>query len=147
MKVNEAAPVLAAAQRGISASPELVWSVLTDLEHWVDWNPDVTEMQVGGPVSPGTEFRWKAGGATIISTIQEMEEKRRIVWTGRTLGIRAVHAWTLEADGTGVAVRTEESFEGMVARVLARPLRKMLHKSLTAGLDALAAECETRSGL
>jgi len=144
MEANEKAPVSAGADRLIFAPRGLVWGVLTDLNRWVEWNPDVTSMEVFGPLSPGTRFKWKAGGASIVSTVQEVEEEERIVWTGRTMGIRAIHTWRLDQEEKGVRVRTEESFDGLVARLLAGPLRKMLVKSLSAGLDALAEECERR---
>ena len=55
---------------------------------------DVASADLRGPLAPGTEFRWKSGGSSIVSILQEIEPKRRIAWTGRTLGIRAVHVWT-----------------------------------------------------
>lgn len=146
METNQTAPVKAEAERMIHAPLDLVWSVQTDFEGWVEWNPDVSAMAMRGPVAPGTEFRWKAGGASIVSTIQEVEPGKKIVWTGRTMGIRAIHMWTFHEEREGVRVRTAESFEGLVARVLARPLKKMLARSLGGGLEALAAECHRRAG-
>lgn len=144
MDVNQQAPVRADAERSIAAPADLVWSVLTDLDGWVRWNPDVTRMEWSGGLEPGAEFRWKAGGMSIVSRIREVVPSRRIVWTGRTMGIRAVHVWIIEPKEDGVLVRTEESFEGLVATLLAVPLRRMLPRSLAAGLDALADECEGR---
>lgn len=144
MKVNSKAPVVEMAEITIPVPRDLAWSVLTDLTRWVDWNPDVTKMEVKGPVAPGTRFNWKAGGAPIKSTIQEVDSTERIVWTGRTMGIRAIHAWTLRDAGSATQVVTEESFEGLLASLLARPLRKMLAQSLSAGLGALASECQRR---
>ena len=66
---------------------------------------------------------------------------RLIAWSGRTLGIRAFHVWRLEEDGTTL-VQTEESYEGLVARVLRRPLRKTLDKALTDGTRYLKVEAE-----
>lgn len=144
MDVSRQAPVRAEAERSIAAPADLVWSVLTDLDGWVRWHPDVTRMGWNGRLEPGAEFTWKAGGVSIVSRLHEIVPFRRIVWTGRTMGIRAVHGWIIEPKGAGVLVRTEESFEGLVATLLAAPLRRMLTRSLVAGLDALAEECEGR---
>lgn len=144
MEVNQQAPVRVVAERSIAAPADLVWSVLTDLDGWVRWNPDVTRMEWNGRLEPGAGFRWKAGGVSIVSRLREVVPSRRIVWTGRTMGIRAVHAWVIGPGEDGVLVRTEESFEGLVATLLAAPLRRMLTRSLVAGLDALAVECERR---
>jgi hypothetical protein len=39
-------------------------------------------------------------------------------------------------------VRTEESYDGLVARLLRRPLQTMLDRTLTGGVNSLKAEAE-----
>jgi hypothetical protein len=102
--------------------------VLTDFEAWPSWNPDVKARSMTGAVAEGSEFRWKAGPGTITSVIRRVEPLRLIGWTGRTLGIRAIHFWWLEPrDGT-TFVRTAESYDGLVARLVRRQLQKVLDK-------------------
>ena len=120
MEANEKAPVSAGADRLIFAPRGLVWGVLTDLNRWVEWNPDVTSMEVFGPLSPGTRFKWKAGGASIVSTVQEVEEEERIVWTGRTMGIRAIHTWRLDQEENGGRVGEREGGTGRGHRKLSQ---------------------------
>jgi len=136
--------VWASAEKQIAAPLETVWNVLSDLPNWRSWNPDVQSMEVRGPIEPGTDFVWKAGGLTIRSQIQEVVPPARIAWTGRTMTIRAVHTWVLEGHGDSTLVRTEESFEGVLASVFSGPLRTSLSKSLSSSLDALAEACEKR---
>jgi hypothetical protein len=103
-------------------------------------------MTVEGSVTPGTVFRWKAGPGTITSTIRRVEAPRLIAWTGSTLGIQAIHYWYLEPrDGTTL-VRTEESYEGLVARLFRGFLQKTLDRALAEGLGYLKSEVEARSG-
>jgi hypothetical protein len=83
-----------------------------------------------GPLAPGTEFRWKNGGVSIVSLIQDLEPERRIAWTERTLGIRAAHIWTFTEQAVGVLVRTEKSFNGLIVRLFAGPMRRTLASSL-----------------
>jgi len=94
--------------------------------------------------APGTVFRWKAGPGTITSTIQRVERPRSIAWTGRTLGIKAIHFWHFDGRDGGTFVRTEESYEGLVARLLRRSLQKTLDRALDDGLQDLKAEVERR---
>jgi uncharacterized protein YndB with AHSA1/START domain len=143
--VNRNAPVVAADEIDIAASPQAVWDVLTDLESWPRWNPDVKSMDLRGDLAQGSVFRWKAGPGTITSTIQEIEPARRIAWTGTTLGVKAKHVYRLEARGEGTLVQTEESYEGLVARLLRGSLRKTLEKSLSDGLRHLKTEAERRT--
>lgn len=144
--INAQAPVVGRSEIEIAASPEAVWEVLTAFERWPGWNRDVKSMSIDGPVRPGTVFRWKAGPGTIRSTIQQVEPPRLIAWTGKTLGIDAIHVWYLEPRGDATLVRTAESYEGLVARLLRGSLQKTLDRALADGLRALKSEVEgTRS--
>src|SRR5262245_59672806 len=143
--IDVRAPVVGAAEIVISAAPELVWDVLTTFERWPMWNPDVRSITMQGDVAVGSEFRWKAGPGTITSTLQEVDPPRRITWTGRTLGIRAVHVWWLEPTDSVTTVLTEESYQGIVARLLRRRLQKALDRALDHGLQHLKAEVERRA--
>jgi uncharacterized protein YndB with AHSA1/START domain len=92
---NEDAPVRGRAEIDIEAPPQVVWEVVTRFENWPNWNPDVKSMSFPGPLAPGTEFRWKAGPGTIVSTLDRIEPPRYISWRGRTLTISAYHEWWL----------------------------------------------------
>jgi uncharacterized protein YndB with AHSA1/START domain len=140
--INRQAPVVSATEIEIAAPPDAVWDTLTAFERWPSWNRDVKSMTVQGDVAPGSVFRWKAGPGTITSTIQEVDPPRLIVWTGKTLGIRAVHAWHLDPEDGTTRVRTEESYEGVVVRLLRRSLQKTLDRALADGLRYLKAEIE-----
>lgn len=145
MEVNRNAPVVAADEIDVAASPGAVWDVLTDLESWPRWNPDVKSMSMEGDLAEGSTFRWKAGPATITSTIRRVEPPTVIAWTGTTLGIRAKHVYRLEPRGGATHVHTEESYEGLVARLLRGSLQKTLEKALSDGLRYLKTETERRA--
>ena len=107
-----AGPVFGTAEIDVDAPVETVWRVLTELEQWPSWNPDVTSMTVDGPLARGTVFRWKAGPRTIVSTIERVEPPRTVVWSGKTLGVKATHAWHFEQVGEKTHVLTEEALRG-----------------------------------
>jgi hypothetical protein len=139
------APVKSKREAEIAASPEVVWEVLTGFEHWQDWNPEVKSMSFEGPVAPGSEFRWKAGPGTIVSTLEQVDPPRYIRWRGRTLSIKAVHEWRLEPSNVGTRVETEESFSGLLARLFRGSLQKTLDSSTESGLEHLKRESEHRA--
>jgi uncharacterized protein YndB with AHSA1/START domain len=143
--INERAPVVGRSEIEVAAAPEAVWEVLTSFEHWPSWLRDVKSMSVEGPVAAGTVFRWKAGPGTITSTIQRVERPRLIAWTGRTLGIKAIHFWHFEAREGSTFVRTEESYEGLTSRLLRGSLQKTLDRALDDGLQDLKTDVERRS--
>ena len=145
MEVDRNAPVVALSEGQIDALPEVVWDVLTGLELWPSWNPDVKSVEVNGPVAEGTEFRWKSKAGTIRSRIERLDPPRLVGWTGRTMGIDAVHVWRLEPRDAGTRVQTEESFSGLLARVMRGRIQKTLDAALENGVRQLKAEAERRS--
>lgn len=145
MEINEQAPVTARGEVAVDAAPEVIWEIMAAVEAWPAWNPDVASATLEGPLAPGTLFRWKAGPGTITSTLREVEPPRRLGWTGRTMGIRAVHVWQIEPRAGGAVVRTEESWEGLVVRLFRGPMQKMLAGAIDAGLRHLKAEAERRA--
>ncbi|MEZ4554067.1 MAG: SRPBCC family protein [Dehalococcoidia bacterium] len=136
------APVRSVSNIDIAAPAAEVWRVLAGLSAWPEWNKDVRAIDVRGPVAPGTTFRWKAGPGWITSRLIEVDAPGRIVWTGSTLGIRALHVHDI-AQQDGVAhVRSEESWSGLLPWILRRPMRSMLSRSLDSGLAQLKRRVE-----
>ena len=82
MEIDENAPVWVRAETYIAATPAEVWDVLTDFARWPEWNPDVKDVHIDGPVASGTEFSWRAGRASITSTIHETREPSRSAGRG-----------------------------------------------------------------
>lgn len=139
------ADVFATSEGMIGASVEVVWDLLADIESWPQWNPDIKTATLEGPLANGTVFRWKAGPGTITSRLRSVERPIRISWEGRTLGIDAEHTWELDNSGSGTIARTEESWRGLLPRLLRGPARRMLQRSLDASLEYLRVEAERRS--
>jgi len=100
---------------------------------------------VNGPAKVGTSFKWVGGKSKIVSRLEEVDPPKRIAWSGKTLGIRAIHVWELAEKGEGTQVRTEESFEGLVVRLFRGFARKTLAKALEQGVSSLQAAAESRN--
>jgi hypothetical protein len=122
-------------ERFVPADPERVLDLLTDVAAWPSWQPDVSSVEVDGPLAFGSVFRWRSGVA-ITSTVTVLEPAR-LVWTGRAIGTRAVHGWTLESVAGGTLVRTEESMSGWLPRLMRRSMQRTLEKGVASTLDAL----------
>ncbi len=142
MTIDPNAPVRAEHRITIHASVDTVWSLLIRVVAWPSWNPAVTLVRVDEPLKPGVTFRWKSGGASIVSTVQKMEAPRFIGWTGKALGTRAVHLWRLDSTPAGVIVTTEESFDGWLVRLLKGTMQKALDAALLDTLAKLKAAAE-----
>jgi hypothetical protein len=141
-EITGTAPVASTRHVEIDAAPEAVWDVLTAVEDWPAWNPDVKSVAIDGDFAEGATFRWRAGATKLVSEVREARRGRVAAWTGRTMGIRAVHVYRFERRGDRTLVTTQESFEGPVARLLRRSLQKTLDTSLEDGLGHLKREAE-----
>lgn len=144
MDIDREAPVQAQAELLIDASPDQAWALLTNIAEWSRWNPGVNRVTVHGSLEPGTRFSWRSGRLPIESKLEVVEDERRIVWTGRTLGMDAVHTWDFEPQGEGVLVRTAESLDGTLARWFKGQLQSTLDRTLNESLRLLASECKRR---
>lgn len=145
METDQGAPLSACKEALVGVPPEVVWGVQADIEGWRRWQPGVSSVQLGDPLAVGTSFKWKANGASITSTIQELEPGRTIGWTGKSLGMQAVHVWRFEPRDGGTQVTTEESLSGWLATLIKLFDRQYLEKSLANSLQALKDEAERRS--
>jgi hypothetical protein len=142
------APVVATGDIEVAADPETVWEVMADIQRWPSWNADITAATVHGPLQPGTRFSWKSGPGTIRSTLQVVERPAELAWTGRTMGIPAVHVYRLHASDQRpghTVVRTEESWGGLLPRLFRRWSTRTLQTAIDTGLARLKAEAERRA--
>jgi hypothetical protein len=98
----------------------------------------------GGKAGSRFKVQLKAGPGTITSKISQVERLRTLAWTGRSFGINAVHVWGLEPRDGNTVVQTEESWEGLLVRIFRGVMRKMLQRSIDAGLLHLKTEAERR---
>jgi uncharacterized protein YndB with AHSA1/START domain len=147
MEINRAAPATASGETLIDAEPETVFSVVSAIDEWPSWNPEVRSVEVDGPVEPGTVFRWKAGFSSITSRLEVVDPPREFAWTGRTMGVKAIHVFRFGARDGGTLARSHESWEGLIATLLKGWSRRTLEKGIEDVLSHLKAESESRARL
>jgi uncharacterized protein YndB with AHSA1/START domain len=111
--IDEQAPVKASAQILIQAPPAKIWGLLTNIQAWPTWQPDISAATIEAAPALAAPFTWSTGGTRIHSTIRLFDPERAIGWTGRAFHIHAIHLWTLSPQPDGrVLVATHESMDG-----------------------------------
>ena len=78
----------------------------------------------------------------LTSTIQRFEPPRRIAWTTKTLGFTVRNDWVVVPSHGKTVLRATESFDGLMARIFRRLLRKSVDRWLGEELRRLKAEAE-----
>jgi hypothetical protein len=142
MEINKSAPAVATHELLINAPMQIIWNLVTEIDRWPSWNPAVKSAKLNGSFEVGTTFDWKSGGISIVSTLQKIEPTSKLVWTGKAIGTRAIHVWSLQHTPAGVLVCTSESFEGWLVSLMRKTMQKTLDESLVAWLNELKRRAE-----
>lgn len=145
VRINHEAPIVLSGELEVDAAPEVVWEVLSNVEGWPGWNPEVKSATLEGELRAGSVFRWRAGPSRIVSRLVRVLPSREIAWTGKAPGLEVIHVYRLEPRDGGTFVRTDESVEGIVARLFGGPLGRRMGASIEAGLQRLKTESERRA--
>lgn len=140
--VNQAAPVVASATIEIQAPVERVWQVLTDIENWPEWQRAVTEATLRGSLAAGSEFIWRAGGLTFHSRLHTVVPNQVVGWTGKTMGVSAIHNWQLSHQNGVTTVAVSENLSGFLPWLLRKKFRRDLEAGMAKNLAELKAASE-----
>ncbi len=143
MQLDLNSPVIHSASIKICAPAQKVWKVMSDIENWPSWNRDIESAKMSGKLSKGTTFTWKSGPGTITSTLEAVDNLKLLGWSGKMFGIKAVHIWRLETNGKFTIVTTEESWSGLIPRLLKGTSKKTLIKAINNGLAQLKTAVES----
>jgi hypothetical protein len=143
MDINTSAPAIATHELLIKAPAQKIWSLVTEIDNWPNWNPAVKSAKLNGSFDIGTTFNWKSGGIPIVSTLQEIQPTTKLIWTGKAIGTRAIHVWLFQPmPDDCVLVRTSESFDGWLVNIMRKSMQKTLDESLIAWLNQLKRRAE-----
>lgn len=126
----------------IDAPVNHVWAIQTDIDNWPQWQKEISYAKIQGKLEKGTVFTWKAMGMSIRSELQEVIENKIISWSGKSLGMNAIHIWKFESQGYKTLITTEESLSGWFPRVIKLFKPDFLEQSLLNALLTLKAQAE-----
>lgn len=109
----------------IDAPPEAVWAVLANAEAYPSWDSGVE--RVDGAIAPGARikvFSELSPGRAFPVTVSDLEENRRMTWTGgMPLGLfKGVRRFTLTPEGSGTAFAMREEFTGPLLPLIWRTM-------------------------
>jgi uncharacterized protein YndB with AHSA1/START domain len=137
------APVHVRNERAIPARVEDVWAWLVRAERWPSWYPNAKGVQVEGPAAPdlgpGSWFRWRTFGLSLVSRVEEFVPNERIAWRAIGTGCDAYHAWLIEPRPEGCWVLTEESQYGRLARLADSVMPNRMYRGHALWLECLEA--------
>jgi polyketide cyclase/dehydrase/lipid transport protein len=137
------APVKASLEAVIQATPEKVWSILTDINHWPKWQTNLTESHIEGPLQSGTKFTWRTGSIRKLLLCTSISSYPRPAGLSMPMPF---HIWRLQPlPNNTTLVKTDESMSGSLLTLFYSS--KDLQESDRFWLDCLERESERRPAI
>jgi hypothetical protein len=135
----------------ISASPEKVWSILTDFKTYPEWNPFIKNAQ--GQIKVGAKLtidlsppRTKA--MVFKPMVKSVVENREFSWIGHFLfpGIfDGEHIFKIEPTESGCLFIQKENFSGLLLSLLWKSLDKDIREGFEQMNQALKEKAENKN--
>ena len=132
---------------GVSAPPERVFDVYSDVERWPDWTQSVTSVERldHGPLQVGSRARVKQPRLPVaVWEVTELVPGRSFTWVARGPGIVTTgsHAVTREANGERVKVTASLEQGGVLGPLLGLLTKRLTNRYLDIEVRGLKAHCE-----
>ncbi len=129
----------------INATPESVWAVLIELEHWADWTPSITSIERldGGPLGVGSRVRvLQPKLPPAVWTVTVWEPGSRFAWESRRLGVRTLADHVIVPGKEGTTVEFGVEFGGPFGGVAGRLASKLTKRYMAFEAGGLKGRCE-----
>jgi hypothetical protein len=127
-----------------SASPAQVWSVWSDVNHWPEWNPDMNESRLDGPLKLGATgmINTKSGGKhDVVVTYFEEGHSFELESTAMPATKMAIRA-TVAANGPGSRITQGFEPRGLLAPVVGPMMSGPILKTFNSVLSGLKQKVE-----
>jgi hypothetical protein len=127
------------------ASPAAVWRVWSDVNRWPEWNPDMKESRIDGPLKLGATgmINTRSGGKheVVVTYFQEGRsfELESTALPGTKMAIRA----TIALSGAGSRITQGFEPRGLLAPIVGPMMSGTILKTFNAVLTGLKQKVES----
>jgi hypothetical protein len=130
----------------IQAPPSVVWSIVSDVEHWPNWTPTVTRLTklTPGPLAVGMAARIiQPKLPPAIWRVTEIHDGHDFTWVNERLGVKVFGSHVVEPlpDG-GTRATVSVRFTGFLSPIVARLARRLNEDYLDLEAKGLKARSE-----
>jgi hypothetical protein len=128
----------------ISATPGLVWSVMSDVERWPEWTASISKVKSlsGGLLQVGSRV-WiqQPKLPPAIWRVTELNPGFSFTWVSRAPGVCVTALHTMEALDTGSCVTLSIDYQGLLGSLVARWVGELNERYLRMEAKGLQARC------
>jgi hypothetical protein len=129
----------------ITAAPDAVLAVMSDVERWPEWTASVTSIKRldSGPFAIGSRARIRQPKLPpALWTVSAIEPGRSFTWISKGPGILVTAHHSIEPGAGGSRVTLSIRYEGLLAKLLAWMTKDINERYLTMEANGLKARCE-----
>ena len=129
----------------ISAPPERVFEVMTDVERWHEWTPSITRItrKHSGPLSMGeTATVRQPKFPPAMWTVNEITPGRSFSWFNRAPGLKVTGFHGAEPTASGSRATLALTYEGIFGGLLAKMTEGITKRYLEMEANGLKARAE-----
>jgi hypothetical protein len=131
----------------IAATPERVWTVMSDVERWHEWTESVTSVKRldSGPLAVGSRAivnQPKLAPAEFVITA--LDEGKGFTWETRSPGAVVVADHRIEESNDGCRVTLSLKFSGLIGPSAAFMMRDTINRYLEMEANGLKQRCEAK---
>jgi uncharacterized membrane protein len=131
----------------IAAPPELVWEVVSNVEHWPDWTRSVRWVRrlEDGPLMTGSKAKISQPKVpTVDWVVTELEPGRSFTWVSGGRGVLTTARHVVEPlPGGDSHVRLSVEQGGLLGPLVSRLYRGLTERYLELESEGLKTHCET----
>ena len=139
-RINESANVKDTHSIIINAPVEEVWKLLVNISDWSRWNPEISNIKIAEEVKEGTVFKWKIGGTSTSSEVQKLDDRETLAFTGKSMWVKNIYLWQLEADDNQTIASLGASMQGFLAILVDN--HQQVYSNIRNWLNCLKEEAE-----
>jgi uncharacterized membrane protein len=130
----------------IIAPQERIWSVLTDVERWPEWNPTVKSAKRLEPGALAVGSRTKIVQPKLMPAVWRVteldEDSATFVWLASRPGVKVIATHLIDGIGDGCRVTLALNYGGLLGPLIARRLKHLNWDYLTKEAEGLKRRCE-----
>jgi uncharacterized membrane protein len=132
----------------IAASPERVWSVMTDFEHWPEWTPTVKSIKRldTGPITNKSSVLLRQPKLPpALWKVVEFNPGKNYAWVTVSPGVRITANHSVAPIETGSRVTLSIQYEGIFGKLLGKFLTSLNNRYLNLEANGLKKRSENNS--
>jgi uncharacterized protein YndB with AHSA1/START domain len=129
----------------ISAPPQRVWSITTDVERWPEWTASVLSVRRldSGKFRVGSRARIRQPKfLPAVWEVTELKEGRNFTWVTRSPGLRAAGHHAVDPTASGSRATLSVTYSGRLGGLVAKLLGKTTERFLTLEANGLKKRSE-----